>query len=216
MNTNQDLTEILSGPLSVRLPVLCDVIHVKSTRKSVEDIFANPQQQKAQQIRTGNMSWSSVCWKLEHFGVGCWSAGKLEVTTRKRRAVRCGKLNAGGKKLARMVSGGQEESSSTTKRNFEGTRKRHLFLVFARVCSSLSHDIGSSVSARLLIHVSCACVSDLSSTLSSHPSFVSLFHFILLIFYFLFHVDLAGATSLCTSPNEEPGPLVNNAPSHRL
>ena len=72
------------------------------------------------------MSWSSVCWELEHspwLDVGQnSSAGKLEVTTRKRRAVRGGKLNAGGKKLARMVSGGQEESSRTTKRNFEGTR----------------------------------------------------------------------------------------------
>ena len=48
--------------------------------------------------------------------------------------------------------------------------------------------------------------------LSSHSSFVSpIFYFILLIFYFLFHVDVAGARSLCTSPNEESGPLANNA-----
>ena len=39
------------------------------------------------------------------------------------------------------------------------------------------------VSARHTIHVSCACVFDLSSTLSSHSSFVSpIFCFILLIF----------------------------------
>ena len=54
-------------------------------------------------------------------------------------------------------------------------------ILFARMCNFLSHDIGSSVCARHLIHVSCACVFDLSSTLSSHSSFVSpIFHFILL------------------------------------
>ena len=45
-------------------------------------------------------------------------------------------------------------------------------------------------------HVSCACVFDLSSTLSSHSSFVSpISYFILLIFHFLFHVDRFGARS---------------------
>ena len=76
---------------------------------------------------------------------------------------------------------------------------RHLFLVFVRTHNDVSHDIGSSVCARHLIHVSCVCVSDLSSTLSSHSSFVSpIFHFILLNFdfyFFLFHVDVAGARS---------------------
>ena len=42
---------------------------------------------------------------------------------------------------------------------------------------------GSSVCARHLIHVSCACVCDLSSALSSQSSFLSpIFHFILLNF----------------------------------
>ena len=73
---------------------------------------------------------------------------------------------------------------------------RHFFPVYARMCNNLSHDIGSSVCARHLIHVSCACVFGLSSTLSSHSSFVSsIFYFILLIIDFIFHVDVAGARS---------------------
>ena len=59
----------------------------------------------------------------------------------------------------------------------------------------MSHTtLAQGVCARHLIHVSCACVFDLSSTLSSHSSFVSpIFYFILLIFHFylfLFHVDV--------------------------
>ena len=76
---------------------------------------------------------------------------------------------------------------------------RHLFLVFVRTHNDVSHDIGSSVCARHLIHVSCACVFNLSSTLSSHSSFVSpIFYFILLNFDFhpfFFHVVVAGARS---------------------
>ena len=55
------------------------------------------------------------------------------------------------------------------------------------MCYNLSHDIGSSssVCARHLIHVSCACVFDLSP----------IFYFILLIFYFIFHVDRFGGRS---------------------
>ena len=36
------------------------------------------------------------------------------------------------------------------------TLTRHLFLVFVRTCNDVSHDTGSSVCARHLIHVSCA------------------------------------------------------------
>ena len=63
----------------------------------------------------------------------------------------------------------------------------------------MSHTaLAQGVSARHTIHVSCACVFDLSSTLSSHSSLVSLiFFFILLIFYFLFHVNLADPRSPC-------------------
>ena len=71
------------------------------------------------------------------------------------------------------------------------------FLVVPRMCNDVSHDIGSSVSARHTIFVSCACVFDLSSTLSSHSSFVSpIFFFILLIFHFIFYVDRFGVKHL--------------------
>ena len=78
----------------------------------------------------------------------------------------------------------------------------------------MSHTtLAPGVSARHTIHVSCACVFDLSSTLSSHSSFVSpIFYFILLIFHFSFFVRRFGAKPLCDSANEESGRLVNNAP----
>ena len=58
----------------------------------------------------------------------------------------------------------------------------------------MSHmTLAQGVSARDTIHVSCACVFGLSSTLSSHSSFVSsIFYFILLIFLFIFYVDRFG------------------------
>ena len=79
--------------------------------------------------------------------------------------------------------------------------------------NDVPHDIGSRCSARHP-NVSCACVFDLSSTLSSHSLFVSsIFHFILLIFRFTFYVGRFEAKPpLCASANEESGPLVNNAP----
>ena len=61
--------------------------------------------------------------------------------------------------------------------------------------------LAQGVSARHTNHVSCACVFDLSSTLSSHSSFVSpIFYFILLIFHFIFYVDRFGAKFLCALP----------------
>ena len=47
----------------------------------------------------------------------------------------------------------------------------HVTFSCLRACDDVSHDIGSSVCARHLIHVSCACVFDLSSTssYSLHP-----------------------------------------------
>ena len=62
----------------------------------------------------------------------------------------------------------------------------------------MSHTtLAQGVSARHTIHVSCACVFDLSSTLSSHSAFVSpIFHFILLIFHLIFFVDRFGAKPL--------------------
>ena len=60
--------------------------------------------------------------------------------------------------------------------------------------------LAQCVSARPPIHVSCAWVFDLSSTLASHSSFLSpIFHFILLnfdLYLLLFHMDVAGARSL--------------------
>ena len=63
------------------------------------------------------------------------------------------------------------------------------FLVLLRTHNKVARDIVSSVSARHPIHVSCACVSDLSSTLHFALFTVSLiFYFILLIFMFTFYV----------------------------
>ena len=69
--------------------------------------------------------------------------------------------------------------------------------------------LAQGVSARHTIHVSCACVFDLSSTLSSHSSFVSsIFYFILLIFHFIFYVDRFGELGVW--------PFGQQRPSHRL
>ena len=59
----------------------------------------------------------------------------------------------------------------------------------------MSHTtLAQDVRARHTIHVSCACVFDLSSTLSWHSSCVSpIFYFILLISHFIFYVDRFGA-----------------------
>ena len=88
--------------------------------------------------------------------------------------------------------------------------------MFVRTHNDVSHDIGSSVCARHLIHVSCACVFDLSSTFSSHSSFVSpIFHFFFLnLDFYLFSSMWMSSEQdpLCTLPNEEVGPLANNAP----
>ena len=56
--------------------------------------------------------------------------------------------------------------------------------------------LAQGVSARHTIHVSCACVSDLSSTLHFALFTVSLiFYFILLIFHFIFYVGRFGDKS---------------------
>ena len=83
--------------------------------------------------------------------------------------------------------------------NFHISETTEIFVTFfscLRACVIICHTtLAQGVGARRLIHVSCACDSDLSSTLSSHSSFVSpIFHFILLnfdFFLFLFHVDVA-------------------------
>ena len=62
----------------------------------------------------------------------------------------------------------------------------------------MSHvTLAQGVSARHPIHVSCACVSDLSSTLHFALFIVfPIFYFILLIFIFTFYVGRFGQNSL--------------------
>ncbi len=80
--------------------------------------------------------------------------------------------------------------------------------------------VAQGVRARHTIHVSCACVFDLSSTLSSNSSFVShIIYFILLNFdfhLFLFHVDVAGARSPVHFAQWGVWPFGQQRPSHKL
>ena len=78
----------------------------------------------------------------------------------------------------------------------------------------MSRDIGSSVCARHIIHVSCAWVSDLSSTLR-FALFICLSHLLLHLPDLLLPPPCGSCSEkdpLCSSPNEESGPLVNDAP----
>ena len=71
------------------------------------------------------------------------------------------------------------------------------FLVFVRTHVVSHMTLAQGVSARHTIHDSLACVFDLSSTLSSHSSFVSpIFYFIFLILHFFFYVDRFGVKPL--------------------
>ena len=86
-----------------------------------------------------------------------------------------------------------------------------LFLCLSALMRMSHTTLAQGVSARHTIHVSCACVFDRSSTLSSHSSFVSpIFFFILLNFdfhLFLFHVDVAGARSPSSTTTTSQRPL---------
>ena len=76
----------------------------------------------------------------------------------------------------------------------QNTLTRYIFSCSSALMIMSHTTLDQGVSARHTIHVSCACVFDLSSTLSSHSSFVSpIFYFILLIFHFTFCVDRFGA-----------------------
>ena len=79
----------------------------------------------------------------------------------------------------------------------QNTLTRHIFQ-YLHACLTVSHvTLAQGVSARRVIHVSCACVSDFSSTLHFALFTVSLiFNFILLIFIFTFYVGLFGENSL--------------------
>ena len=67
---------------------------------------------------------------------------------------------------------------------------------------TMSHvTLAQGVSARHPLHVSCACVSDLSSTLPFALFTVSpIFYFILLIFHFVFYVGPFGVKPPCALP----------------
>ena len=95
----------------------------------------------------------------------------------------------------------------------QNTLTRHIFSCLSALMIMSHTTLAHGVRARHTIHVSCACVFDLSSTLSSHSSYVSpIFYFILLIFHFIFYVGRFEVKLLCASVNEESGPLANNAP----
>ena len=74
--------------------------------------------------------------------------------------------------------------------------EKHLQKVLG-VCKGFSGSaLAQGVSARHTIHVSCACVFDLSSTLFALFIVSLIFYFILLIFHFIFYVGRFGENSL--------------------
>ena len=90
---------------------------------------------------------------------------------------------------------GWDSNSSTTRIICEqNTLTRRIFSCLSAPMIMSHATSAQGDSARRTVHVSCACVFDLSSTRASHSSFVSpIFHFILLIFHFIFYVDRFGA-----------------------
>ena len=83
----------------------------------------------------------------------------------------------------------------------QNTLTRHIFSSLSALMMMSHTTLAQGVSARHTIHVSCACMFDLSSTLSSHSSFVfPIFCFFLLIFHFIFYVDRFGAKNPCALP----------------
>ena len=89
----------------------------------------------------------------------------------------------------------------------QNTFTRHIFSCL-RACGIMSHTtLAQGVSARHTIHVSCACLSDISSTLSSHSSFVSPIFYLILL-------DRFGVKPLCTPANEESAFSGPRRPSH--
>ena len=78
----------------------------------------------------------------------------------------------------------------------QNTLTRHIFWCLSALMIMSHTTLAQGVGARHTIQVSCACVFDLSSTLSSHSSLVSpILYFIFLIFHLIFHVDRFGAKS---------------------
>ena len=74
---------------------------------------------------------------------------------------------------------------------------RHICSCFSALITVSHVTLAHGVSARHVIHVSCACVFDFSSTLHLALFTVSpIFYFILLIFIFTFYVGRFGENSL--------------------
>ena len=124
-----------------------------------------------------------------------------------------GSGEGGGERDVGDQGGGEDEGSGGIKVYERSLCKtvhltRELFSCLSALIM-MSHTTLAQVFVRV-IHVSCACVFDLSSFVSP------IFYFILLNFDFhpfLFSMCmLPQQDPLCTSPNEESGPLANNAP----
>ena len=168
---------------------------------------------------TGFLRWNA---KAHDFARTSHDCGNSRKSSCFRRLSQCISSITDANRVRDGVCGTSTRSTWTLPRyGFSRSSRQPLntshFLVFARTCNNLSHDIGSSVCARHLIHVSCACVFVLSSTSTSHSSFVSpIFYFILLIFYFLFHVDRFGARSPVLFAERGVWPFGQQRPSHRL
>ena len=90
------------------------------------------------------------------------------------------------------------------------------FFSCLRACVTVCHnDIGSSVCARHIIHVSCACVIVCSLLDPLFALFICLSHLLLHPPDVLLPLPCGCCREqdpLCTSPNEESGPSANNAP----
>ena len=109
------------------------------------------------------------------------------------------------------------QSAATDGRSEQNTLTRHIFS-YLRACLMMSFTtLAQGVSARHTIHVSCACVFDLSSTLSHHSWFVSpIFCFILLIFHFIFEVDRFRVKPMVRFREWGVWPFGQQRSSHRL
>ena len=105
------------------------------------------------------------------------------------------------------------QSAATDGECEQNNLTQHIFS-YLHACLTVSHVIfAQNGCPRHVIHVSCACVSDLSSTLNfALFTFSLIFYFILLIFIFTFNVGRFGAKPPVRFANEESDSLVNNVP----
>ena len=97
----------------------------------------------------------------------------------------------------------------------QNTFTRHIFLCLSALMMMSHTTLAQGVSARHTIHVSCACVFDLSSTLSLFALFICLSHLLLHPLNLSLHLlcgSVRSKTPLCASANDHSIPLVNNVP----